>query len=393
MRIITFILLMCFLIPLGSALLISPAIVEIEYDDEVEFNITIINDISQDIVVQVTFESYEGKIDYTDYFKIEGYETNKIEISAGDYKTLFLNLEMPELEQFGDIRFAVIRFYQVPLTNSDMAATVAVLIPIETEIPYPDTYVKIDLEEPGVVQQGDEVIFTALLTHLGKNVINEIEGSFILSGNEVEDEIPISALNLFLPSESQTVQASYNTLELEPGKYDLSLELNYDEVNKISDPVNLIVGEESVEILDFNPKNLNGNTVNTVTFTLFSLWVEDLVVDLSIDLIKDETVVKTYEFGGYTLPVNEEKIISAGLNLAEVYDGDYIVKVKAKVNDEIVTESFDVSILSSTLYAPEKENNWLLYTSIALCLIALVLFIIYLIKRKKDEENYLGDGI
>ena len=274
-----------------------------------------------------------------------------------------------------------------------MAATVAVLIPIETEIPYPDTYVKIDLEEPGVVQQGDEVIFTALLTHLGKNVINEIEGSFILSGNEVEDEIPISALNLFLPSESQTVQASYNTLELEPGKYDLSLELNYDEVNKISDPVNLIVGEESVEILDFNPKNLNGNTVNTVTFTLFSLWVEDLVVDLSIDLIKDETVVKTYEFGGYTLPVNEEKVISAGLNLAEVYDGDYIVKVKAKVNDEIVTESFDVSILSSTLYAPEKENNWLLYTSIALCLIALVLFIIYLIKRKKDEENYLGDGI
>ncbi len=382
---------MILLFPLVSGLLISPAIVELEYGEEAEFNLTVINDIGEDIVVQVSFESYEGKIDYTDYFEIEDFGDNKIEVAAGTSKTLFFNMEFPEMEQFGDVRFAVIRFFQVPLTQSDMAATVAVLIPVETNIPYPDTYVKVELEEPGVVRKGDEILFSAVLTHLGQSVINEVTGNFIVDGNGVLEEVAISPLSLFLPTESQTVQASYNTLEMEPGKYNLSLNLEYDGVSKESDVVKLIVGEENVEILDFNPKALNTN-VNTVTVTLFSLWVEDLIVDLSLDLLKDEDVVKTFELGGYTLPVNEEKIISGGMDLNGIMDGNYVVKVKAKIGEEIVTKDFDVTLTSSEIRSvpAEKENSWLFYTSIVLVLVAVVLFVVYMIKRKKDEENNIG---
>ncbi|MBS3162309.1 hypothetical protein J4467_00100 [Candidatus Woesearchaeota archaeon] len=393
MKQIIFLVLGLLLLPCVSALLISPAILEVEYKDNVEFNVTIINDISQDIVVQVTFESYEGKIVYTDYFEIEDYRTNKIEISGGESKILFFNMEMPELEQFGDVRFAVIRFYQVPLTESNMAATVAVLIPVETNIPYPDTYVKIDLEEPGVVQQGDDIVFSAVLTHLGQNVIGEITGNFILSGENFQDEVSISALDLFLPSESQTVQANYNTLELEPGKYNLSLSLSYDGLTKDSNAVKLIVGEESVEILDFNPKTLKGNSVNTATFTLFSYWVEDLDVDLGLDLVKDGSVVKSFELGGYTLPVNEEKTISSGIDLAGIYEGNYIARVNVNVGDVEITNDFEVTINNDIEYAPKKESKWLLYTSIILCLVAVGLFVVYIIKRKKDEENYFDGNI
>lgn len=379
------------LLPFASALLISPGIVELEYGESAEFNLTIINDISQDIVVQVSFESYENKIDYTDYFEIEGYKINKIEVPAGASKTLFFNLDFPELEQFGDLRFAIIRFFQVPLTQSEMAATVAVLIPVETNIPYPDTYVKVELEEPGVVKQGDDVLFSAVLTHLGKNVINEIIGNFVVTGNGVQDEVAINPLDLFLPAESQTVQANYDTLELNPGKYNLSLALSYDGNNKESKPVKLIVGAESVEVLDFNPKNLNANTMNTATFTLFSLWVEDLDVELSMDLLEGGEIVKNFEFGSYTLSVNEEKVISNGLDLNGIMDGNYVAQIKAKVGEETITKDFDVTLTSSDLSnAPEKENSWLLYASIALCLIAVILFIVYMVKKKKDEENNLG---
>jgi len=393
MRQIILLILGLVLLPFVSGLLISPAILEVEYEDSLEFNITVINDMSQDIVVQVSFESYEGKIDYTDNFKIRGYETNKIKVSGGSYETLFFDMTMPELEQFGDIRFAIIRFYQVPLTQGDMAATVTVLIPVETSVPYPDTYVKIDLDEPGVVQQGEEILFSALLTHLGQNVINEIEGDFILIGNGVEDEVAIDPIDLFFPSESQTVQASYSTLELGPGKYNLSLSLSYDSESKVSNPVRLIVGEENVEILDFNPKSLNGNSMNTATFTLFSLWVDDLDVELSLDLISNDVVKKSFEFGSYTLPVNQEKVISNGLDLVSVNGGNYIVRVKAKVGEELITKDFEVSVANGVMAAPEKENHWLLYVSIGLILIALILFIVYLVKRNKNEENYLGGSV
>jgi hypothetical protein len=380
------------LLPFVNGLLISPAVVEVEYNESVEFNMTIINDISQDIVVQLSYESYEGKKDYSEYFVTE---SNKVEVSAGGVETLNFVLTFPELEQFGEQRFAVIRFYQVPLVQSDMAATVAVLVPVKTNVPYPETYVKMDLIAPEVVQQGDEVLFSAVLTHLGLNVIDEISGGFLITGEDFSDDVEIDPLSLFMPEESQTIEVSYDTIELNPGRYNLSLKLEYDGKSKESEKVGLVVGEESVEILDLNPKDLNSNVVNTMTLTLFNLWVDYLDVDLSVDFIQDDNIVKSFEFGEYTLPVNEERTISSGVDMSGLSDGDYIAKVKADVSGKLVEKEFLVSLSGTEVKSEaageeviEKRSYLIWCIAGGLIIIAIILFVIYLVKRKNEEDNF-----
>lgn len=307
----------------ASALLISPAALDVEYEEggQIEFDVTIINDISQDIVIEMSYESYEGKIDYTDYFVAEGYPTNKVPIPRGSEKTVHFTMTYPEIESFGDIRFAFIRFYQAPFdSNADIRATVAVRIPIDTTVPYPNKYVKVEMSSYGTVAPGDTVALKADLTSLGSQIIQDLDGSFIIRNEATEKEVPFdSGLTYFLQKETKTLTGSLDTAGMEAGKYDVSVFLTYDGEVKESDPVTLILGEEAVEIVDLQPDTFEAIPINPVTVTLLNLWVEDLSPSVSLSLVSDDgSTVQSSDFGVYTLPVAEEKSITGNLNLEDV---------------------------------------------------------------------------
>jgi hypothetical protein len=217
----------------------------------------------------------------------------------------------------------------------------------------------------------------------------------LITGEDFSDEVEIDPLSLLMPEESQTIEASYDTIELNPGRYNLSLELEYDGKSRESEKVGLVVGEESVEILDLNPKDLNSNAVNTMTLTLFNLWVDYLDVDLSVDFIQDDNIVKSFEFGEYTLPVNEERTISSGVDLSGLSDGDYIAKVKADVSGKLIEKEFLVSLSGTEVKSEaaeeevvEKRSYLVWYIAGGLIIIAIILFVVYLVKRKNEEDNF-----
>lgn len=389
-------MLFCFLISGASALLLSPAVLDLAYDEGgvVEFDMLIVNDIPQDIVIEVTYQSFEGKIDYTDYFSAEGYPTNKIPLIAGSEKKVHFTMKYPELEQFGDIRFALMRFYQVPFDeNAEVGATVAILIPLDTTVPYPEKYVKVNMESFGTVAPGDSVPLEARLTSLGSQVIEKLDGSFVISNGQATIGVPFdSGLTLFLQEQEEIVTGSLSTVGMESGKYEVFVSFDYDGETKESDPVSLIIGEKSVEILGLEPETYEALAISPVTVTLLNLWVEDVSPSISLQLVsEDGSTLQSSDFGTYTLPVAQEKKITGNLDLENIVFGVYTLRVVVNLEGEEIIKDFPITVLEgqSIAQAPEEESDSsLMYiVGFALLIVIVLCLLFFFWYKKRNNES------
>ncbi|MBI5797762.1 hypothetical protein HZA98_02565 [Candidatus Woesearchaeota archaeon] len=375
-----------------QALVISPAKVIISYtpDETQSFDITLQNDISEDIVVQMSYESYEGKIDYSSYFSNDGYGSNKIQIPAGQSKTVRFHMKYPPLEKFGDIRFAFIRFYQVPLAaTGNVGATVAILIPLETSVPYPEKYISGDISPLGVVKAGDIVSLNASLRNDGLNVLQDVEGNFEISRVGYEKTIPIEPLSLFLQKESVFVSKDFDTSSLSSGVYNVSLHLTYDGENRDLEPVPLIIASREISILSLDPVQFIENSSSTVRLGLQNMWVEEINTPVTLELLSSEgTSLKTFDAGSYVLPVGKAYDITAPLDLAGYSSGDYVLKVHAAVDGSDVSKSFPVKIvtLEKVLAAAPAETSSLLYVLGIILVVVLLLGIAAYLAYKKSQS-------
>ncbi len=393
-NLILLLLILCFFAPSVSALLISPAVLDLEYEENgiVEFDVTVVNDISQDIIIVLSYESFEGKIDYTEYFTADGYPANKVPILSGTEQEIHFTMTYPELEKFGDIRFAFIRFYQVPYdTSADVGATVALLLPIDTVIPYPEKYVKVSMEDFGTVAPDDSVPLEATLTNLGQQFINNLDGYFVLIKDETTKTVPFDfGLTLFLQNEGKTVTGTLDTNGMETGKYDVFVYLNYDGETKESSSVSLIIGEKSVEVLEIYPETFEAKATTPVTITLLNLWTEDVSPAISLQLLSaEEKVIQSSYFGIYTLPVTEEKKITGNLNLEEVGFGVYTLRTIVNLDGEEIIKDFPVTVLAGqgVAQAPEWSGSLVYIVGFALLTVILLLVIFFFWYRKNNENN------
>ncbi|MDP3728164.1 MAG: hypothetical protein Q8R18_01785 [bacterium] len=381
-----------FLIPFSHALLISPA--KVEFSQYVpggseEFDVTIINDNAEDIIIDMSYESWEGKINYAEYFRAVDYENNKVPISAGSSQTIHFVLQYPELEQFGTVRFATIRFYQVPLSSdgSTIAATVAVRIPLETQAAYPEKYVKIEMEDFAVAEPGEEVELHSILTNLGQNVLQSVSGVFILRQGENSYSYPFVPLQLFLQSESQTVSAIIDTSDLPSGKYSVLTHVEYDGESRDSFEKIFIIGEKNVEILGLGKDYFSEGGSDTITVSLLSYWVEDMNVALNVDLLSiDGEVLQSSSFGSYTLPAAEKKDISSGFDFSQYDIGAYILRVRVDLEGQEIIKEYPISLIPTNEFsAPEEENSVFMYLIIIVLLVLLFALVIgYIIYRKRQ---------
>lgn len=379
-----------------TALQISPAIVDVEYTESgtTTFDVTIINDISQDIVIELSYESYEGKLDYTDYFSVEGYPTNKVPVTAGTEKDLQFTLQFPPLESFGHTRFALIHFYQAPFDSSaDVGATVAVIIPVETTIAYPEKYVKIDLDTVGVVEPASSVPLQVTLTNKGSHVIDSVTGSFVVTNGVTTKTVPFdSDISLFLQEEQKSLVGTLDTAGMDPGKYNVTASIVYDGETKDSAPVTLIIGEKAVEIVDAQPRTLNSNSPNTLTLSFLNLWVEDVSPSVSVHLVSSNgDSVASSDIGAYTLPIENQKDITGTLTLEDIDSGDYTLQVIVTLDGESFTKDFPVTVaaggeVSSDSSTGESSSN-LVYIIIIVLLILVVFIILFFFWHKKKKEE------
>ena len=341
-------------IPVVSALLISPAKVTLPYtpDGDVEFTIQVNNDIDRQIVVEITIEGYE------DSYEITNHDTNKLVIPPSETEDVAFKLHMPELEQFGKVRFTLIRFYQVPEGNSQVGATVALKIPIETEVPYPDKFVSIQLNEPGVVTAGDVVELSANLHHLGLEIIDSVTGNFIIEGEGYSKSIPFDPVELFLPDEQAEVSVDFDTENLESGKYDVTLLIDYDGESKQSGDELLIIGAQEVQISNLTSSTFTNVSTNDLGIIFLNLWVEDVTSDISVDVLDmSQNVVRSFDIGSYTLPSGVYKTIVSNLNLDGVTAGDYYLRIKSTTEGFQDSKDFKVTVIPKPIEETTSKGS------------------------------------
>jgi hypothetical protein len=363
---------------------VSPAILDLPYSETepVEFEMTVINDDSKDIAVEVSYESYEGKIDYKDYFEITNFESGRIELAQNERKTVHFRMNYPPMESFGNVKFAFVKFYQVPSSLAQIAATVALLIPLRSDIPYPPKFVSMNMPNLFYVKNGEKVNLNATLSSLGSETINLLLGHFDVAKGDYLKEVEFETLESVGSGAVNVVSADFDTTGVKPGVYYLNATVNYDGIEKTLGGKKLIIGEESVEIIDVKPKEFVKGQINTVQLVLANLWAEDLSPEIKIDLVKEGVFVKTYDLGKYTLPVSENKDIFYGMDLSGVPAGDYVLRVSLDLSGKVIAKDFDVVLAENV--AASENNNFIWMVMFGIVILILLSIIGYLFYKRKS---------
>jgi len=369
-----FFLVSLLVIPSVSALMVSPAKIAVDYapGTEYEFHISVMDDGPQDIVVEVSFDGQ-----YADRVSLIDPSQERVALKAGESATFNFKLDFPTIEQFGESRFVLVRFYQVPQSNAQVGATVAILIPLDTVVPYPEKYVKIDLPDQGIVRQGETANLHATLTSLGSSVIQNTEGMFTVTNGKSSFDAPIESFPLFIQQENRDVGAELSTAGMDSGFYNVTFTVTYDGESRTSEPTRLIVGTKDIEITGISAEELQPRS-NSFAIVLFNLWVEDLNPTLSLQLLTvSGDMVKDAPVGQYTVPAAQQKEIFTTLDLSGVEEGTYTLRVISLLDGQEKSKDFKVSVLSAqTAQAPGQPIDPILI--VGLVVIALLIAVIVL---------------
>lgn len=358
----------------ASALMVSPAKIVVDYEPGAteQFVLTVSNNNDYDNIIEVSIEG-----EYNDYFE---FSEEKVTLPANSNAEVGFTLTMPELEEFGTVKFDFVKLYVVPIQTGGVGATVALRVPIETDVPHPAKFIAINVEEAIIEEVGDQINLEATMEHLGTEVIDEVNGYFEISNAEgFNQKVNIETQTLFLPGSTEIANSLLDTTGMEEGRYNLSLHLDYDGESRDSDEVSLVIAKLEIDILDVTPKELNEGLINTVTLTLFNSWIEDLDADIEMSLEGTSTNAQS----SYSLDALDEKDVSLSLDLSKVSAGDYILNANVAYEGEEVSESFDV-VVNEYKGTSGSDNTVLIAIIIigGLVLIAIIILIIVVLRKR-----------
>ncbi len=333
------------LLPSVLALSVSPPKIEFPYSPGVPqyYAVTVGNgESTEEIVVVVSFQG-EG----SPYLSVVDPSDERFTLKSGEYRVVEFELNHPEMATFGTQRYALVKFYQVPFTNAQVGATVAMLVPLDTVVPYPAKYIVASLADPGVVLPGGTVTLRADVVSYGTSVIETVTGYFTVA-NELESyTLPIEDMQLVIPGDNMTVSASLDTTGFQSDRYDVTLTLTYDGETIVSSPKQLLVGSR-----DFAIDNISQTAfypqLTSLSISLYNLWVDDLTVDLTLELIDSaDALTASTSVGVYTLPPASVKEIWSTIDLSHVAPGEYWLRVIGTMDDgTLKRKDFKVVVLS-----------------------------------------------
>ncbi|MFH1456056.1 MAG: hypothetical protein ABIF40_03845 [archaeon] len=381
-KIIIIILFLAILSISVNALLINPAKINIGYapGEIEEFTLTVTNELAVESIIEITLES-----DYEEYFN---FPSDKILVGAYESEDVDFSLTIPELNEFGDVQIALIKFYLVPFGSSgDIGATVALKIPITTNAPYPDKFLKIEIDEVVIENVGDFAELKATISNIGTEVINTVDGYFQITNDEgFNKKVEIESLNYLFPDSSESVLVSTDTTAMDLGLYNLVLYTEYDKEESSSNIANFIIAKKEIEILDLVPKKLNSQVINTITLKTFNYWIEDLDVEIEVGLYDESSLITKTNLNSFIFNAISEKDLSLSLDLNDIMPGNYTLKIKLSYDEIETVSEFEVKVEEYQGNNLIFENqDWIVVALIAssgLLLITLILLIVLLRKKR-----------
>jgi hypothetical protein len=374
-----------------SALKIYPAKIDMAYvpGETFDFSINIINDLSKDIDIAVSF------VGYSDNIEILNSENGVVRIPSSSTEKVDIRVLMPELENFGKVRFSLIKFYQVPDKIGQVGATVAIMIPLDTVVPYPDKFVRIIVEEPGVVKKGEEAELKAELNNPGLEILRDLNGYFTVVGKGKQVTVPVRDIPLLIQKKSEAVDATIFTNDLSAGPYNVTLTMNYEGGSKTSKEKLLIVGSKEIIIQDIKPKNFTNSSINNLEMVFLNLWIDALSPTITAELLSGESVIRTVPVGVYTLPIGQYKSIITNLDLTGVSQGAYVIRVKSDLEGTLVQKDFNIIVNPTPKEVKQREKLNLdpkifLMTGLVICVLLLIIAVLILFVRVRKKRRRRG---
>jgi len=380
---------------LVSALVVKPGIVNVPYEpgETVEFSIEVYPQITEDTVLNVEMASESA---FPDNFEFE----QRILVSPGqDYVAKF-NLTIPDesyFTSFGYVTLGKVRITQVPyIQGGAIAATVSMKIPVKVDVPYPDKYLSIYVEDVFVDDSGESVELNAQLQQLGLYTLDEVTGYFeVTDGEDFSKTVDMGTINLMIPNVPEEVSVSISSHGMTAGRYDLYLHATYDGEEKSSNTADFVIAEKNVEIVDISPRELEAGIIDSLTLRVFNYWYEDYDTEIKLIVYDNERkiVTETDEME-YVLGAYLEKSVSMSLDLIDVAPGNYTLEATISYEDGEATKEFDVEVQQLELITVEEEYESITPTLIlvivfgsAILVAILVLIAIILLKDKKSSKK------
>jgi len=375
-------LLIILLIMCSSSVLaigLSPAKAIINYEGPFESNITynIRSNSRYNIVAGVNITGELSK-----YIKID---KDEVPLKPGSSGSFRLNINVPENHGLAGKQIAWVKVYEKQVdrgVESTIMVTTSASAAIVVYFPYPGKFIDITNLKVDNVNEGEDSNLVWEITSRGEQ---DVVYSVVIDIIDLNNNTVISkeyAKTTLRAGDVYETKEKLSTNNLKAGRYKTHLILKYEDKVKTSDAY-FNIGEEDVELVDYNPKNLTYGEINKMRFSVKGLWndkFDSVYAHVKIDSV--ESTTPTLSLDAFKTINLEQYVDVSGLNETE-YNGS----VEIFFDENSKTYPITVNVVKPIVELPKEVKSGISLLSIYFILLALILIglvVFVLIKKRKS---------
>ena len=287
-----------------------------------------------------------------------------------------------------------------------VSATAGVRTRVIMMVPYPGKYLSasVKVSKP-LIKLGEANSFEITANHLGSETIEEISGKVLVSAVDWEGEIfeiDLPKITNLAPKTDKSVLVSWTAQNIETGNYKVQADLIYDgkpaerTQNRYFKVGEILVTPESLDT-DF----LIAGMIQKVNVVVKNHWGEQLETSVRLEL-KDSTgnVVAKSETQKIKVERHKDSTVQGFLDLTEVLAGKYFLTATTILGEDERSKTFDIMVKEQTEVSqaeiqkaapPPQEASILPWIIASVAVLALVVLIIFMFFRRKNDIVNLGD--
>lgn len=372
--------LLCILICpiLVSAIGIGPPRLVIDFEPEMteELNFFVVNTEQAPITVNMYVKG-----ELAEYLKVE---KQTFDLNPGERKDVKATLSLPEKIETPGQNLIKVGALSSPKGAKD--ATVAAKAGVESQIyinvPYEGKYLTASLSAEDV-KLGEDVEFILNARNNGLEDISSVSAVIEVFDS---DEKQVRRLNSLSESvaagETKNIKTSWNTEDINPGKYKAIADVNFDGEHKDTE-ASFNVGDVLIEIIDLETNKFKPGDIARFIVTIESKWNEKIydayagieIYDINGNL-KGQAESKEINIEPWS-----QKELEIFWDSTSIIPGNYDVKVKLYYEGKSSEKSFDIDITKT-------GSSWSIIIIIAIVAVAgYVAWLVWGRKRSKKKKR------
>ncbi|MBI5398897.1 hypothetical protein HZB03_05525 [Candidatus Woesearchaeota archaeon] len=383
-------------VPSVCSLGISPAMEELNFEPGAikEFQVRIFGESDPfDVKISTTGE-------LTQYISIE---KNMLTVPS-EGSTFSYTIKMPDELKPGKHRSSMVIEQQAKKSEtgagkSSFGAMAAVGHVLVVRVPYETKYAEAKIDLPDVIEAGQTIDFKVEVNNYGNEDITSAKGTIYIYYINNSEIISVGTdAKEIKKGESAELYAHWTPKGIGPGEYRAKAVVEYDG-KKTEDDATFRIGDIFVEIIAFNPKELDDGRINRIEIEVESRWNFEIKnVYASVDILKNNNRKETITTAPISLPPWKSDILTAFWDTTN-YDpneyangGEYNAKAVLNYEGRNTIKDFKLFLKSpAKIESPaQTESSSPLSTLTIILIIALAILLsicgIYILQNRQDRD-------